>query len=142
MSQIAPDIPELQHVPEAIRSLVYVKALNHAIRSPLTWLTGALAVAAGAGLGLTAGRALFGGVGAVAGTAAGAVVGLWVFFTVILPWRTRRVLPSAIAQTGGHTLGDVRHADERLERMIDAASHREAGTTAQKADRRPPERLP
>jgi hypothetical protein len=141
MSQIAPDIPELQPVPEAARSLVYVTAFNRAVRSPLTWLTGAIAIAAGAGIGLAAGRALFGGVGAVAGAAAGALAAIWCVFAVILPWRTRRVLPFVIDRAGGHTFDEVRHADERVKRMVDAASHREAGTTGE-MDRRPPKRLP
>ena len=142
MSRIAPDIPELEHVPEAARSLVYVSALNRAIRSPLTWLTGAIAIAAGAGIGLTAGRALFGGAGAVVGTAAGALAAIWCFFTVILPWRTRRVLPSVIDQAGGHTFDQLRLADENFRRMIDAVRRREAATTDQTADRQPAERLP
>ena len=120
MSQIAPDIPELEHVPDAIRSIVYVRAFNHAVRSPLTWLIGAIVVAAGAGIGLSSGRALFEGVGAVAGAAAGALAGIWCFFRVVLPWRTRRVLPSAIEHAAGdHTLDQVREADERLKRMVD-----------------------
>jgi len=120
MSRIAPDIPELERVPEAIRSLVYMRAFNGAIRSPLTWLTGAVVVVAGAGAGLTAGRALFGGVGAVAGAAAGVLAGIWCFFRMVLPWRTRRVLPSAIEHAAADpTLDQVRQADERLKRMAD-----------------------
>jgi hypothetical protein len=138
MSRLAPDIPELQHVPEATRSLVYVGAYTRAIRSPLTWLTAAVVVAVGASIGLTSGRALFGGIGAVVGAAAGVLAAGWCFFTVILPWRTRRVLPSVIDQAGGPILDDVRDADQRLKRMVDAASRREGATAGQPADRRPP----
>ena len=89
-----------------------------------------MSLAAGAGIGLTSGRALFGGVGAVAGAAVGALAGIWCFFTVILPWRTRRVLPFVIDRAGGRTFDEVRLADERIKRMIDAASRRDAGRLA------------
>jgi len=138
MSRLAPDIPELQHLPEATRSLVYVGALSRAIRSPLTWLTAAVVLGVGAGIGLTSGRALFGGVGAVVGAAADVLPATCCFFTAVLPWRTRRVLPSVIDQAGGPTFGDVRDADQRLERMVDAARRREGDMAAQAADRRPP----
>jgi len=48
------------------------------------------------------------------------------------------VLPSVIDQAGGPTFGDVRDADQRLERMVDAARRREGDMAAQAADRRPP----
>ena len=142
MSRIAPDLPELEHVPEATRSLVYVGALNRAIRSPVTWLIGAAVIAAGAGIGLMAGRAVLGGIGAVAGAAAGAAAAIWCFFTVVLPWRTRRVLPSAIDQGGGRPFADVGDADQRLRRMIDEVRIREAGATDRTAERRPSDRSP
>lgn len=69
MSRLAPDIPELRQVPEAGRSLVYLGALSRAIRLPVTWLMGAPVFAAAVGIGVTQGRALFGGAGAVVGAA-------------------------------------------------------------------------
>ena len=35
MSRIAPDIPELAQVPESLRSIAYMRAMNRAIRAPL-----------------------------------------------------------------------------------------------------------
>jgi type VI protein secretion system component VasK len=142
MSRLAPDIPELHRVPEAARSLVYVRALSSAIRSRLTWLAGAIVVAFGVGIGATQGWTLFGGVGAVLGTAVGASASIWCFFKVIVPWRARRMLPSMIDQADGHTLDHVRHADESLRRMLDAYSRHEARSTDETTDRRGPGRLP
>ena len=139
MSRVAPDIPELQQVPEAVRSLVYMGALNSAIRSPVTWLTGAIVFAFGVGVGATVGRALFGGVGAVLGIAVGAAASIWCFFREILPWRARRVLPNVIEQTDGDTLDRVQQADESLRRMIDAYNRQEARGAGETTDGRPPE---
>lgn len=129
MSRIAPDIPELQHVPEAIRSLVYMQALHHAIRSPLTWVMGAIVAAISIGIGVTQGRVLLGGAGAAVGAVLGITAAVWCVVKVIVPWRTRRVLPSAIAQAGGHTLEPVQRADQNLRRMVDAYDTREGAGT-------------
>jgi hypothetical protein len=142
MSRLAPDIPELHRVPEAARSLLYVSAFSSAIRSPLTWLTGAIVLAFGVGVGATQGRALFGWVGAVLGTVVGTSASIWCFFKVIVPWRARRILPSIIAQAGGHTLDHVGHADESLKRMLEAYSRHEARSTDEATGRRGPQRLP
>lgn len=101
VSQIAPDLPELQGVPYALRSIVYVTALNRAVRSPLTWLMGALAIAVGVGIGANQGSAVFGGPGAFLGTVMGASAAIWSVFKLLLPWRTRRILPSVIEESAG-----------------------------------------
>lgn len=126
MSRLAPDIPELQRVPEAARSLVYVRALLAANRSPLTWLTGAIVFAVAVGGGARLGSALAGAAGGLLGTALGAAAALWGFFQVILPWRARRLLPSVIDQVDGTTIDQVRQADENVRRMVDAYERREA----------------
>ena len=125
MSRLAPDIPELQDVPAAARSLVYMSALNGAIRSPLTWLTGIVLFAVGVWIGTAQGWALFGGLGAMLGAAVAAAVSAWCFFTVILPWRARRLLPSAIAQMDPKILQRVGLADDSLKRMIETYDSRE-----------------
>jgi hypothetical protein len=142
MSRIAPDIPELQHVPEAARSLVYVSALNGAIRSPLTWLTGAIVFAIAAGLGATGGSALFGSAGAILGTAVGASAAGWCFFKVILPWRARRLLPLAAEHADSTLIDRVRDADERVKRMVDAYKQRETRDADDTTDRRRREKAP
>src|SRR5262245_49368516 len=107
MSRIAPDIPELEPVPEVLRSVVYMRALNGAIRSPLTWVIGGLAIGAGVGIGATEGRALFGTAGAAIGTALGALATLWCFFRLILPWRARRLVPSFVDRADNSALAQV-----------------------------------
>jgi hypothetical protein len=141
MSRIAPDIPELQPVPEALRSIVYMRALNRAIRSPLTWSIGGLAIAAAVGIGATQGRALFGAIGAGLCTAVGALAALWCFFRVILPWRARRLLPSVISQSDNSAFAQLVEADERLKRIAAAYEQRDARRNRQK-DPRDPSRLP
>ena len=125
MSRVAPDIPELRRVPEAARSLVYVQALLAANRSPLTWLTGAIAFAAALAVGARLGGTLLGTAGSVLGTIVGAAVAVWGFFTAILPWRARRLLPSVIDQADGGTLDQVREADENVRRMAGAYTRRD-----------------
>lgn len=127
MSRVAPDIPELQRVPEAARSLVYVQALLAANRSPLTWLTGAIAFAAALAFGARLGGTLLGTAGAVLGTIVGAAVAVWGFFRAILPWRARRLLPSVIDQADSGTLDQVREAEENVRRMAGAYIRRDGG---------------
>jgi hypothetical protein len=139
MAPIAPDMPELQQVPEALRSVAYMRALNRAMRSPLTWLLGLVSLAAGVGIGATQGRAFFGGLGAVLGTTVGAALAMLLFFRVILPWRARRVLPSLTDQTELSALDQVRRADESLRRMAGVI---EGGKPRGQKDPRDPTRLP
>jgi hypothetical protein len=126
MSRVAPDLPELQRVPEAARSLVYLGALNRALRSPLTWLTGAVVVAVAFGLGANQGNALFGDAGTIIGIVGGASAGIVCFFKLILPWYARRMLPSVIAHAGSGTLDQVRQADDNVQRMIEAYKRQDA----------------
>jgi len=125
MSRIAPDIPELQDVPYAARSLVYTQAFGQAIRSRVTWVMGGIVFGAGVGIGANQGSALFGQFGAVVGTLLGAVAGVWSFFKLVLPWRARRIVPSVIASTAPGTHERVGQADASVARMVDAVSARE-----------------
>lgn len=140
MSRIAPDIPELQQVPEALRSIAYMRALNRAIREPMTWLLGgavfALAAVVGANLGSGFGKA-----GAIVGTVVGTALALLLFFRMILPWRARRVLPSVTDLTQLSALDQVRRADASLKRMADAFEQQETRAGRRK-DPRDPSRLP
>lgn len=141
MSRIAPDIPELQQVPEVLRSIAYTRAMNRAIRAPLSWLLGAALFAVCIGIGATQGRAFFGTMGAVLGTAAGAAVAFLCFFRVILPWRARQLLPSLTNEGELKAFEQVRLADERLKRMAAAYEAHERGDRTQKSPR-DPSRLP
>src|SRR5262245_50478743 len=101
MPRIAPDIPELQHVPYTARSIVYMRATNRAIRSPLTWLIAAIVLGVGIGLCANQGSALYGRSGGVFGVFLGTSVATWAFFKVVLPLRTRLLVPSVIDETAG-----------------------------------------
>jgi hypothetical protein len=126
MSRLAPDIPELQGVPEAARSLVYVRALLAANRSPLTWLIGAIVFAVAVGGGARLGTAFVGTAGGLLGTVLGAAAALWGFFKAILPWRARRLLPSVMDQVDGTIVDQVQQADERVRRMVDVYKRQDA----------------
>ena len=136
MSRIAPDIPELQQVPEALRSIAYMRALNRAIRSPLTWLLGVALFAVGIGAGAIQGRAVYGTIGALVGIAAGAAVAALLFFKLVLPWRARRILPSVTDEGELKALDHVRQADESLKRMA-AAIEGQDGSASAGAPQRP-----
>jgi hypothetical protein len=140
MSRIAPDLPELERVPYAARSIVYMQAFTRALWSPATWGAGALLFAVAVGLGANQGSAALGFSGALLGTIAGGVAAGWAFFKVLLPWRTRRLLPSVIDETKDAVGDHVRQFEERTRRMADAQGRREAPRTDD--DSRHPERLP
>ena len=117
-----------------------MRALNRAIRSPLTWLLGAALFAAGIGAGATQGRALFGTAGAVLGIAAGAVLAALLFVKRVLPWRARRIVPSVTDEGELEALDHVRRADESLKRMAAAIEGHEGSASAgtpQRARRNP-----
>jgi hypothetical protein len=100
MSRIGPDLPELERVPAALRSIVYTQAFTLAMRSPFTWGAGAIAMAVGVGIGANQGSALAGRGGAALGILVGAGAAIWGFFKFIVPWRTRRLLPSVMNDAG------------------------------------------
>src|SRR5262245_52719185 len=119
-----------------------MRALNRAVRSPLTWLFGAAVLALCAGVGATQGGARFGTAGAVLGTAIGAAAAVLCFFKLILPWRARIVLPSVLDLAQLRALDQVRRADESLQRIADAYDRQERGAAGKTAKTRGPERLP
>jgi len=141
MARIAPDIPELREVPEALRSIVYMRSLNRAMKSPLTWLMGGIAIAAGAGIGVTAARALSGARSAGLGAgAAGALAAVWGFSRVMLPWRARQHVPAVAALPDNAALAQVVEASERLTRLAAAFDGQDA--RGPRKDPRDPSRLP
>jgi len=101
LARIAPDVPELEHLPDPTRSIVYMRALHRAIRSPLTWLIGGIVFASAVSVGANQGSALAGRTGAALGMIAGATAAVLGFFKAILPWRTRRLLPSVLQESAG-----------------------------------------
>ena len=120
-----------------------MRALNRAIRAPLTWLLGAAVFAIAVGVGATQGKALMGVAGAVLGTIVGAALAVLCFFKLLLPWRARRVLPSLTNETELEALDHVRRADDSLKRMAAAIEGQEGRTSdgAQQRPRRNPGRI-
>jgi|SRR5215471_5288200 len=140
MSRIAPDIPELQQVPESLRSVAYMRALNRSIWTPLPWLLGALAFAVFVGIGVTQGRTLLGTTGVVIGALGGTALAALCFFRVILPWQARRVLPSLTNVDELRAFDQVRRAQDSLDRMADMIEGRER--PGPKRDPNDPKRFP
>ena len=138
MSQIAPDIPELEHLPHALRSIAYLRAENRALRSPLTLLLGAAVFAFGVYIGATQG-ARIGTLGAILGTAAGFALAFVCFFRVILPWRTRRVLPSVTNNPEELKAFDhLRRAEEGLKQVAAAMERQDSPKKPRGPERLPP----
>jgi hypothetical protein len=102
-----------------------MKAFSGAIRSPMTWLTGAVVMFGGVAIGQTLGNAVFGRGGAIVGTAVGACGAIWCFLTVVLPWRTRHPLRSPIEHAGNSTIDQVQQVNENVTRMIDEYKRRD-----------------
>jgi hypothetical protein len=125
MSQAHPDIPELQRFPEVVRSLIWMRAMMHAIRSPLTHVIGlaSLVGAAGAGglLGLWTAGPLGGGVGGCIG----AGVAVYFFLRVVVESRARRLLPAVERDLDWRTeFADLISAQDRLARAAAALKNR------------------
>ena len=125
MSQIAPDIQELRAIPESARGIVYTGAMSAAIRSPITLISGALVLLLATTIVGTEGYRLFGIVGAMAGAPLGAGAAAALFFKILLPWRTRRLIPKLLEQADSVTFEHIARADDALARMIGEYKQRE-----------------
>jgi hypothetical protein len=125
MSRIAPDIPELRVIPEAARGIVYTSAMSAAIRSPATLISGALLLLLATTIGGTQGYRLFGLAGAVVGAPIGAGAAAAFFFKLLLPWRTRRLIPELLLHADSVTFEQIARADDVAGRMIGEYKRRE-----------------
>ena len=92
--------------------------MSAAIRSPVTLISGALLLLLAATIGGAQGYRLFGIVGAMAGASLGAAVATALFFRILLPWRTRRLLPELLRRSDPLILEPIARADEAMARMI------------------------
>jgi len=123
MSQIAPDIPELEHVHEVIRSLVWTRALMRAIRSPATQLMGLACCAAGAFLGGVAGLQTLGWLGALAGGLLGTMAAVYFFLKVLLQHRARRLVQVVEKEVDWSSeCGEVMRAHDRIKAVASRTS--------------------
>jgi hypothetical protein len=125
MSQIAPDIPELSHLPDVVRPFVWTRATMRAIRSPVTL---GLALLAGIVLvrgGTIAGAQAAGWFGAVAGGALGAIAAFYVYLRFLVQWQARRLVPSVLKEKDWNSeLGDLVRAQEQIKAMAERALER------------------
>jgi hypothetical protein len=119
MSQIAPDIPELAHIPEVVRPLLWTRATVRAARSMTMQLGGfvffGVCTAAGVYVGWQA-------LGALAAFAGGLVAGgsaISVLFKLFLPLQTRRFLSLVEKERDWATeFAEVIRAHDRLQALI------------------------
>ena len=127
MSQIAPDIPELEHLPVVVRPFIYTRALTRASRSSITLLLGLAALGClGAG-GFVAGARLFGTPGSVLGGLVGAALALYTFFRALVPWQTRRAIRIVERESDWKTeYRDLIDGHDKFTRVVDAYKKREA----------------
>jgi hypothetical protein len=100
VSQLWPDIPELEGIPEVLRSGIWMQAYLRALGRGTTWMLGLLCLAVCAGLCGLLGYRVANILGAVLGTVAGLVVGLVLIVRVIIEWQARRLVPVVRAAAG------------------------------------------
>jgi hypothetical protein len=93
VSQIWPDIPELEGIAEVLRSGVWMRAYTRDLSRRSTWALGLLSVGvSGWACGFLSNQ-IAGAIGAVLGGLAGFVIGTALFVRAILDWRARRDQP-------------------------------------------------
>jgi hypothetical protein len=115
MSRIAPDIPELAHFPEVVRSLIWTRAMVRAIRSPSTWAIGATGLVVLGLAGAAGGRAVSGALGAMLGGLLGGGGAVYALMRFVIPWRSRRLVPVVERESDwSNEFDDVIRAADRL----------------------------
>jgi hypothetical protein len=100
VSQIWPDIPELEGIPDVLRSGIWTKAYLLAMRSRKTWVLGLTVLSGLASICGYLGYHVAGVVGASLGAIAGSAIGVAFFVRVIIEWRARRFVPKVRAELG------------------------------------------
>jgi hypothetical protein len=97
MSQIWPDIPELQGVPEVLRSTIWMKAYSIALSRRKTWLLGLICLTGFAWICGSLGNQYVGFTGAVLGAMTGSGIGFAFFVRVVLEFQARRLVSEVSA---------------------------------------------
>jgi hypothetical protein len=119
MSQIAPDIPELAHIPEVIRPFLWTRATVRAAGSMTIQLGGLVFFGVCTAAGVYVGWRTLDAFGAFAGGLVGGGSAMSVFFKLFLPWQARRFL-SLVEKEGDWAteFADVIRAHDRLQALI------------------------
>ena len=100
MSQLWPDIPELEGIPEVLRSGIWTKAYLSALRRWQTWLLGLLGAGVCICLCAIAGYQAGGVIGGIIGGLVGIGAGVVLFLRTILERQARRLVPELRAAAG------------------------------------------
>ena len=124
MSRIAPDIPELSHLPELVRPVVWTRAMMRSVSAPAT-LGLALAVAIVLFFGgVLAGARTGGWLGVLVGGGLGVVAAIYLYLRVLVPWQARRLLPLVLKeQDWTAAFGDAVRAQDRIKAVIARGQH-------------------
>jgi hypothetical protein len=119
MSQIAPDIPELAHIPEVVRPFVWTRATMRAAGSASIQLGGLVFCGVCAAAGISVGWRMLDAFGAFAGGMLAAGSALSVLFKLFLPWQTRRLLSVVEKERDWATeYADAIRAHDRIQALI------------------------
>ena len=119
MSQIAPDIPELAHIPEVVRPFLWTRATIRAAGSMSVRLGGPASFVVCTWVGIYLGWQAFEAFGAFAGGLFGAAAAISVLFRLLLPWQTRRLLSLVEKERDWATeFAEVIRAHERLQSLV------------------------
>ena len=100
MSQIWPDIPELEGIPEVLRGGIWMKAYSLALSRRKTSVLGLISLAGIAGIYGALAYQFAGVTGAVVGALTGSVIGVAFLVRVVLEWQARRLVPEVRATLG------------------------------------------
>ena len=127
MSQIAPDIPELEHLPLVVRPFIYTRAVMRATRSGVTLLLGLVTFLVLTATGASAGARFLGAPGSVLGGTIAAVLAIYLFFRAVIPWQARRTIAAVERETDRRVeFRDLIDAQDRFSRGVDAYKERES----------------
>ena len=119
MSQIAPDIPELAHIPEVVRPFLWTRATVRAAGSMPLQLGGLAFFGVCTASGVYVGWRMLDAFGGFAGGLIGGGSAMSVFFKLFLPLQARRVL-SIVEKEGDWAaeFAEVIRAHDRLQALI------------------------
>jgi hypothetical protein len=100
VAQIWPDVPELERIPEVLRSSIWAKAYFVAVRRRTTWVLGLICLTCFASICGVLGHQVAGGIGEILGAITGSVIGIAVFVRVVIEWQAWRSVPEARTALG------------------------------------------
>ena len=97
VAQIWPDIPELEGIPEVLRSGIWMKAYSMALRQRKTWVLGLIGLTGLAWICGSLGYQVAGVIGAALGAITGLGIGFAFLVRVVIERKARRLVPEVRA---------------------------------------------